>query len=89
MKMRRSIWRDAALIPRIGPIDARAFFPLFGALFYPRKWSFALAALAIVGFFIMEKRGYTLPVLIRAIRHKLRGAVVHARAWWHHRRYYE
>lgn len=87
--MRRSIWRDAALDPRIVGIDARAYFPILIALYYPRKWTFGVAALAIIGFFIMEKRGYTLPVLLRAIRHKLRGAAVHARAWWHHRRNHE
>ena len=89
MKLRRSIWRDGSLMLRIVGIDARAYFPILIALYYPRKWTFGIALLAIVGFFIMEKKGYTLPVLQRAIRHKLRGKVVHARAWWHHRRFYE
>lgn len=89
MKIRRSYWRDASLTMRFFGIDARAFFPLLIALYHPRKWTFALAGGAIIIFFVMEKRGYTLPVLIRAIRHWLRGTVVHARAWWHHRRNYE
>jgi hypothetical protein len=89
MKVRRSIWRDASMMPRIIGVDARGYFPILIALFYPRKWTFCLAAVVILGFFVMQKKGYTLPVLLRAIRHKLRGKVIHARAWWHHRRYYE
>lgn len=89
MKVRRSIWRDASLTPRIMGIDARGYFPILIALYYPRVWTFGVAALAIGGFYLMERKGYTLPVLLRAVRHALRGSVVHGRAWWHHRRFYE
>jgi len=89
MSMKRSIWRDASLTPRIFGIDARAFFPILLALFWPRLWTFGVAGIAILIFFVMEKQGYTLPVLLRAIRHTLRGTVVHGRAWWHHRRFFE
>jgi intracellular multiplication protein IcmT len=89
MKVLRSYWRDASLMPRLLGVDARAFFPFLIALYHPRKWTFIAAFVAVIGFFVMEKKGYTLPVLMRAIRHKLRGAAVHARAWWHHRRFYE
>jgi len=89
MRAVRSYWREFGLTMRFFGIDARAFFPLLFALYRPAKWSFGLAGVAIVAFFIMEKKGYTLPVLIRLIRHKMRGSIIHARAWWHHRRNYE
>lgn len=89
MRILQSYWRDGSRIPRIIGIEARAYFPILVALYHPRKWSFIAAGIAMLAFVVMEKKGYTLPVLLRAIRHWLRGTVVHARAWWHHRRNYE
>ncbi len=86
MKMRTTIWRDASLMLRILGIDARAFFPLIVWLYHPRLWTFILAGVAIFGFFLMEKKGYTLFVLLRALRHRLRGPIVYGRAWWHYKR---
>ncbi|CCD28928.1 TraK-IcmT (modular protein) [Candidatus Glomeribacter gigasporarum BEG34] len=79
MNIRHSVWRDAARPLRILGIDARAFFPLLMWLYHPRKWTFAAGMIAILGFFLMEKKGLTLPVLLRAIRHRLRGTVIVAR----------
>jgi intracellular multiplication protein IcmT len=89
MTVRRSIWRDASLTPRIMGIDARGYFPILIALYYPRVWTFGVALIGIGAFFFMEKKGYTLPVLLRAVRHRLRGTVIHGRAWWHHRRFHD
>jgi len=89
MAFRQSYWRDAGKNPRILGVDARAYFPLLAWLFYPRKWTFAVAVGFIIFFLVIEKRGFTLPVFLRFLRHKLRGALVPARTWWHHRRFFE
>lgn len=84
-----SYWRDAGRVLRIIGIDARAFFPLLIACFRMRWWTFAIAGAVIVAFKIMEMKGYSLPVFLRAVRHWLRGRVVVARAWWYQRRFFE
>ncbi|AMR78611.1 IcmT/TraK family protein [Cupriavidus nantongensis] len=89
MTGRKSIWRDAARTPRIASVDARAFFPLIFALFHMRVWTFCLAFVVVVMFRLMETRGYTLPVFLRAVRHWLRGRSVPSRGWWVHRRFFD
>lgn len=90
MRVRKSIWRGCSLVLRVLGIDARAYFPLLPVLFLPnvpKKWTVSVALISIAAFYVMEKKGLTLPVLVRKIRHRLRGTKIHARAWWHHRRY--
>lgn len=89
MSYQQSFWRDSSLNPRILGVDARAYFPLLCWLFYPRKWTFIAAVAAIAFFVLIEKKGYTLPVFLRFLRHKLRGNVIPARAWWYQRRFFE
>lgn len=89
MSGRNSFWRDAGRVLRIAGIDARAFFPLVLALFHMRIWTFGIAAAAIAVFKVLETKGYTLPVFLRAVRHWLRGRVVVARAWWYQRRFFD
>src|SRR5260363_364099 len=79
MNIRHSVLRDAARPLRILGIDAGAVFPLLMWLYHPRKWTFAAGMIAILGFFRREKKGLTLPVLLRALRHRPRGRVIVAR----------
>ncbi|MDR6398058.1 IcmT/TraK family protein [Herbaspirillum seropedicae] len=101
MSKGESFWRNASLNLSIGPIDIRAFVPLVVWIFYPKGdlfstegrqralWSL-LAALACIGvFYVMQRKGYTFPVLLRKFKHILRGKLVPARGWWYHRRFYD
>lgn len=85
--MNKSAWRDAGKLPRILGMDARAVFPIFFWLLHMRLWTLYLALASVVFFAGLEKFGYTLPVFLRLVRHKLRGNVCYARPWWFRRRF--
>ena len=85
---KQSIWRNAGRTPTILMMDARALFPLFIWLMHMRMWTFVLAVLSTIFFAVLAWQGYSLPVLIRTIHHKVRGPVCYARPWWHRRRFF-
>ncbi|GIK74407.1 MAG: phosphoesterase [Chloroflexota bacterium] len=81
-------WRNAGKTPRILGIDARAIFPIAFWLLHMRTWTFILAMIGIAIFAVLERFGYTVPVFLRFIKHKLRGRTLHARPWWVRRRFF-
>ena len=77
-------WRDTARVPKLFIFDARLLIPLAIFFLHIRAWTFYLAIFFIAVFFLLERRGYTLGVLIKMLRIKFVGAyrpVVDSTIW--------
>lgn len=62
------LWRDTGIPPKIGPLDARAIFPLTLWLFH---WSYFTAFLALTGIvilFLVQRTGMTPMACLHAIK---------------------
>lgn len=81
-------WRNAAKMPRVLGIDIRGVFPVAFFMLHPRTWTFVLAVVSIVALATLERFGFTVPVFLRWLRHRLRGPVCYARPWWIRRRFF-
>ena len=65
------LWRDSGLAPKVGPLDARAIFPLGIWLFH---WSTVTATIALVGIgalFVVQRMGMTPAACARYLRLRL------------------
>ena len=58
------LWRDTAITPKIFILDARAVFPLF----HWAWWTAAVAGVAIVGLYLVQRTGMTPLACFRALR---------------------
>lgn len=71
---RSCFWRVTMMPARIGPLDARMV--IFVALFllHMRWWTFTVLFMACIVFFVLERRGLSLPSAGRLLRAFLAGA---------------
>ncbi len=61
-------WRNTQKPARFFMFDARVFIAIFVFLIHARAWTFALVVLAMLFFWIMERRGLTFEAAMRALR---------------------
>ena len=67
-------WRDTAIYPRLGPIDARALFPIgLWAMHFASLWTFIPAIFCVSGLWLVERWVYTPAAAVRAIRNRFAG----------------
>ncbi|MHB8408970.1 MAG: IcmT/TraK family protein [Acidiferrobacterales bacterium] len=66
-------WRDTALNPRMGPIDARALFPIGLWAMHFALWTFVIALLGVAALWLAERWGYAPAAAARALRNRLAG----------------
>ena len=62
------LWRDTGLTPKILILDARAVFPLALWLFHWAWWTAALAFVAMLVLFLVQRTGMAPVACFRAIR---------------------
>jgi intracellular multiplication protein IcmT len=62
------MWRDTARTPKFFGLDARTLFPVFLFLLHMTYWTLAVAVVGVIFFWAIEKKGYTLFVLLRIVR---------------------
>jgi hypothetical protein len=85
-------WRDTFKPARFFFLDARAGVPIVATLLHVRVWTVTLTLLIVIAFYILERRGLSVPSAFRAFRawiigdarpplpaHKIRGPIDHAR----------
>jgi intracellular multiplication protein IcmT len=61
-------WRNTQKPARFFALDARAFAAIFLFLVHARLWTFVLAIVVMLAFWIFERRGLTFEAALRAIR---------------------
>jgi intracellular multiplication protein IcmT len=61
-------WRNSQKPARFFMLDARAFGAIFFFLVHARVWTFILAILVMLIFWIFERRGLTFEAALRALR---------------------
>ncbi len=61
-------WRDTARPVRFMTVDARASFPFLLFLMHMRMWTLMFALTVILVFFLLERRGLSMPVALRRFR---------------------
>jgi intracellular multiplication protein IcmT len=61
-------WRNSQKPARFFAFDARAFLALLLFLVHARVWTFTLAIVVMVIFWILERRGLTFSASLRAMR---------------------
>lgn len=66
-------WRDTALYPRMGPLDARAIIAVGIWAMHMRLWTFLIGLAGMVFFWVAERRGYTPVAWLRSVRTRLAG----------------
>lgn len=71
--MRDVLWRDSGISPKIGPIDARAIFPLAVWLFHMCMETAVIAAVCVVLLFLVQRTGMTPVACLRLLRLKAIG----------------
>ena len=62
------LWRDTGIPPKIGPLDARAIFPIGLWLFHWSYFTAAVAAASIVGLYLIQRTGMTPMACLRFLR---------------------
>lgn len=62
------LWRDTGIYPKVGPIDARAAFPMAIFLFHWSYFTFFLAIACIVVLVLIQRSGLTPGATIRALK---------------------
>ncbi len=78
----RAHWRDSARAPRFFIIDARSALPCLLLLLHIRWWTLWFFLSAALFFAILERFGFTIQILGRAIRSLLAGSRKLCRPWW-------
>jgi intracellular multiplication protein IcmT len=66
-------WRNSQKPARFFVLDARSFAAVFFFLVHARLWTFGLAIVVIILFWILEQRGLTFHASLRALRSWLLG----------------
>jgi intracellular multiplication protein IcmT len=61
-------WRDTQRPARFFIFDARSFAAIFLFLIHARLWTFSLAIVVMIIFWLFERRGLTFESALRAIR---------------------
>jgi intracellular multiplication protein IcmT len=61
-------WRNTQKPARFFFLDARAFVALLVFLVHARAWTFFLAIIVMLGFWLLERRGLTFDAALRAFR---------------------
>jgi len=61
-------WRNTQKPARFFAFDARSFAAIFLFLVHARLWTFGLAVVTMLVFWVMERRGLTFEAALRAIR---------------------
>ena len=61
-------WRNTQRPVRFFMLDARAFLALLLFLVHARLWTFILAVVVMITFWILERRGLTFESSLRAFR---------------------
>lgn len=88
MKQRPSYWRNAGKNLTIYGIPA----PLFMIYLFWCRWPSMLTIYVCTGvlifFVVLSHYGWTLPVLLQRITHRIRGKKLSGRPWWF-RRFYD
>ncbi|MGD9369704.1 MAG: IcmT/TraK family protein [Desulfobacteraceae bacterium] len=77
-------WRDTAIYPKLGPIDARCALTIPPALLPIATWKVVLAAMVVIFFWAINQRNITLGACLRMARCKLAGPLrtkMNARIW--------
>lgn len=69
------MWRDTARPARLGPVDGRAVLAILVWMFHMRMWTFYLALGVIVVLWLVERKGFSVMVALRAIGSRLAGRV--------------
>jgi intracellular multiplication protein IcmT len=66
-------WRNTQKQARFFSLDARAFTAIFLFLVHARLWTFVLAIVVMLIFWILERAGFTFEAALRALRSWLLG----------------
>ena len=66
--MSKLLWCDSALQPQLGPLDARAIFPLGLWLMHWSYWTLSIAVAAIGLLVMLDKIGLPVNVALRQLR---------------------
>jgi len=66
-------WRDTARVPKLFIFDARLLIPLSVFLLHIRAWTFWVAVIFTLLFFLLERKGYTISVILKMARIKTIG----------------
>jgi intracellular multiplication protein IcmT len=61
-------WRNTQKPARFFALDARAFFAILLFLLHARWWTFAIALVVMLVFWILERQGLTFEASLRAFR---------------------
>ncbi len=61
-------WRETYKPARFFTLDARAGVPLIGVCLHARVWTVGLAVTVLIVFYVLERRGLTLPAALRGLR---------------------
>lgn len=61
-------WRDTGLRPRFFIVDAYILPPILALMFHPSAVTVAILFLTATFFYLIERKGYDLPVTLRSIR---------------------
>jgi len=61
-------WRNTQKVARFFSLDARAFFFLFIFMIHIRLWTLITVIVAMLVFWIMERRGLTFEASLRTFR---------------------
>jgi intracellular multiplication protein IcmT len=75
-------WRDSARNVRFFVVDFRATFPLLFFLVHIKLWTFILAVVCMLGFWALERKGFTVAVFLRWLRAYIAGPRKIAQPWW-------
>lgn len=67
------LWRNLGLPVRLGPVDGRAVFLILLAMYNIALWTLILCVVGIVVLFMIERRGYSIPNIIRRLSAFLAG----------------
>lgn len=84
--MRKEVlWRDTGIMPQIGPLDARAIFPLMLWLFHWSNTTAIIALSCIAVLFAVQRTGMSPVACLRFLRMALMGhrreTLINERHW--------
>src|SRR3546814_2794835 len=58
-------WREAMRVPRLGNLDARAFYAFLLCLFYWSWWTLGFCVLVVIVLWVVERFGMSVPRAFR------------------------
>ena len=76
-------WGCTGGIPKIGPVDARAFIPVIPAGIIQNPVLIAFAVITLVVFAILGRFGFTIEVAYRRLRRRLAGRMASPFPLWY------